>query len=158
MIYCILSSIMTLRGTLVKCPYCRGNGSIRDVDRCIRCHGSGTEELVRRERVQAACGVCGGSGRGLGSYDTPCVSCGGRGTKEETIEHREYFRCSSCHGEPVTTWFTECQVCDGSGRITAELRGRLRKRRLIRALVKSAVFLLLIFAALCALVYFTQRL
>lgn len=130
MFYCIISATMTARGSLVKCPNCRGDGNIRHRSYCPRCRGRGSEEKTIPERIG-----------------------------DETVLHREYHQCSRCHGvDSVSTWFTECQVCEGTGKITAELRSSLRRRRLVRVLVKLAIFLLLIYVSLCALVYFTRQL
>lgn len=71
---------------------------------------------------------------------------------------RETYICPDCHGDPVTTWQAKCEVCEGDGRITVELRRWLRRRRLIRALVRLLVILIAIFAMLCIIVYFTDRL
>jgi DnaJ-class molecular chaperone len=158
MIFCIVLTMVTTRGSLVKCPFCRGSGSIGHRSDCSKCFGRGTLETATHERVQAACGGCGGSGRALGPYGDSCLGCGGRGTQEETILHREIHACRDCRGKPVTTWETECHFCEGEGRITLEQRRQLRRSRLIRALVKLLVILIVIFAMHCAMVYFTDTL
>jgi DnaJ-class molecular chaperone len=158
MIFCIISTIVTAHGSLVKCPACRGTGSIRHHSYCPGCLGRGTRETEIPERVEVTCGGCGGTGRQWRPDAEPCWTCGGRGTREEPVVRRESHSCLDCGGQPVTTWSTECELCDGSGRIPVELRRRLRKKRIVRALVKLAIFLAVIYTLLCALVYFTERL
>lgn len=158
MIFCIISTIVTIRSSLVKCPACRGTGCIRHRSYCSGCLGTGNRITEISERVGVTCNRCGGSGRDIGPHGNICLGCGGRGTSEKIIMHRDIHQCLDCHGEPVATWDTECQLCDGDGRITIELRRRIRRRRFVRAVVKLAVILILIFVALCALVYFNKRL
>lgn len=71
---------------------------------------------------------------------------------------RQSYLCSSCHGHPVDTWFRECELCEGTGKIPVEWRRLLRRQRVIRAMVKLGVLLILIYVALCAFVYFAKRL
>lgn len=158
MIFCIISMIVTSHGSLVKCPACRGTGSIRRRSYCSGCLGRGSRETEIPERVEVTCGSCGGTGRQLRPDAEPCWTCGGRGTREETVVRRESHPCLDCRGEPETVWSTECQLCDGTGRIPVELRRRLRTKRMVRALFKLVIFLAVIYATLCALVYFTSRL
>lgn len=156
MIFCIVSTIVTIRSSLVKCPACRGTGSIRHRSSCSGCLGSGNRITEVPERIKVACSGCGGSGRDMGPHGNTCLGCGGSGTSEKTIMHRDIHQCLDCHGEPVTTWDTECQLCDGNGSITIELRRRIRRRRFVRSVVKLLVMLVLIFVMICALVYFTE--
>jgi DnaJ-class molecular chaperone len=158
MIFCIISTIVTAHGSLVKCPACRGTGSIRHHSYCPGCLGKGIRETEIPERVEVTCGGCGGTGRQLRPDAEPCWTCGGSGTREETVVRRESHSCLDCGGQPVTTWATECRLCDGSGRIPVELRKQLRRRRIVRALVKLAIFLAVTYTLLCALAYFAKRL
>lgn len=158
MIFCIISTIVTAHGSLVKCPACRGTGSIRHRSYCPGCLGRGTRETEIPERVEVTCGGCGGTGRQLRPDAEPCWTCGGRGTREETVVRRESYPCLDCGGQPVTTWSTECELCEGSGRITSELRSRIRKKRLIRGTVKLVALLVLCFALLRALAHFSKQL
>ena len=106
----------------LKCSTCSGTGGYR----CRACKGTGVAAMMvlDGEIIKSNCGMCNGEG-----YET-CASCGGKGRitcnscygsggPDETYSRNiDQGKCSNCGG--FGKMRTECNYCDGEGRIKAE--------------------------------------
>lgn len=66
--------------------------------------------------------------------------------------------CRVCDGEPVSEWFTDCELCHATGRITTHQRNRRWLKIVAVKLLKVIVIVALIYFLLGAFVYFTKML
>lgn len=141
----------------VKCIGCRGSGQIYHRSVCRACRGHGVRFRTVWDTEIATCGDCGGHRQGPSGE--PCRSCRGAGTATEHIPRQiPDGACPACDGKPVSEWFAECLLCEGSGKISARLRRQLRLKRLGLALVKVVATVILIWLLLGAFVYWTEQL
>lgn len=144
----------------VRCPECKGSGEIRHQSHCRACRGTGFHFRRISVPVMERCPGCGGSGRSSHwAEERSCPSCGGLGRVQRwTDEEERYGPCRVCYGEPVSEWFTDCELCQTTGRITTRQRNRRWLKIVAVKLFKLILTIALIWLLLGTFVYITQRL
>lgn len=144
----------------VKCPECKGSGEILNESFCPACRGTGFHFRRVSRPVMEPCPGCGGSGR-MSSFqeERPCSACGGAGRMQRWRDEEEPDGpCQVCDGEPVSEWFTDCELCHATGRISTRQRNRRWLKIVVLKLLKVIVIIALFYLLLGAFVYLTKKL
>jgi len=66
--------------------------------------------------------------------------------------------CQVCDGDPVEEWFTDCELCHATGRISTRQRNRRWLKIVAVKLLKVGVVFALFYLLRGALVYFAKQL
>ena len=144
----------------VRCPECKGSGTIQNRTFCGACRGTGFHyKRVSRPDIEP-CPGCGGNGR-MSSLqgEQQCSGCGGSGRMQRWRDDEEPDGpCRTCDGEPVTECFTDCGLCHATGRITTRQRNRRWLKIVGVKLLKVIVIIALFYLLRGVFVYVMQRL
>lgn len=144
----------------VKCPECKRSGPIHNESFCSACRGTGFHFRRVSRPVMEPCPGCGGSWR-MSSWkeEQHCPACGGSGRMHRWREDEEPDGpCPVCDGEPVSDWFTDCELCHATGHITTRQRNRRWLKIVAVKLLKVIVIIALFYLLRGAFVYLTKRL
>ena len=66
--------------------------------------------------------------------------------------------CQVCDGEPVSEWYSDCELCHATGRISTRQRNRRWLKIVAVRLLKVIVIIALFYLLRGTLIYVTQRL